>query len=356
MPGPKVDRLECVDVVPLNHADLRAAARGVLPADVFDHVDGGADGELTRIANVDAWSRWWLRPRVLQAVETASLHVEVAGSVAATPILVAPMAQHGLVTAEAERATAAGAAQAGCGFVASTLSTLPLEEVAAASGHPAWLQLYVFENRDEAAGLVQRARAAAYQALVLTVDAPGLGHKRRDEANGFSIRARATYGNVGDAHSVDLKQARNLTMQDVRHLVDEADDLPVLVKGVLRADDARRCVDAGAAGVIVSNHGGRQVDGAMPTALALAEVAEAVGDRATVLVDGGIRDPSDVVRALALGADAVLVGRPVLWAAALGGQAAVASWLTRLVEGTERALRLCGVSSAADVPRDLVCS
>lgn len=340
--------------LPDNPAELRDAARAVLPAEVFDHLDGGSDDEQTRIANAPAWRRHWLHPRVLRGVAEADLAVEVAGLHLPTPVLVAPMASQVLVTEDGEVATAGGAGDARCGFVTSTLSSIPLEQIAAATSGPRWFQLYVFTDQDWTDGLVERARAASYEALVLTVDAPGLGHKRRDAANGFQIRDRATYGNLPAGMDQPGTQSRTLTLQDLGHLVEQADELPVFVKGVLRADDARRCLDAGAAGVIVSNHGGRQVDGAVPTAIALAQVAEAVGDRAAVLVDGGIRSPSDVVRALALGADAVLIGRPVLWAAAVAGRVGVAHHLGDLCAGIERTLRLAGIASAADVPADLV--
>lgn len=338
--------------LPADPDALRLAARDVLDRDVFDHLDGGADAEVTRRANATAWDDWWLRPRMLRSVTTADVSTEVLGTRLPSPVFVAPMAAHGLVTPDAEVATAGGAADAGCGFVASTLSTLPIETIREATDGPLWFQLYVFHDRDGTPDLVDRALATGIGALVLTVDAPGLGHKRRDAANGFEIRARATYGNLA-AGTPPPTQARDLTLDDVTALAEQAEDVPVLVKGVLRADDARRCLDAGAAGVIVSNHGGRQVDGAVPTAHALPEVAPAAADHA-VLVDGGIDGPDDVVRALALGADAVLVGRPVLWAAAVGGRDGVSRWLTDLVDGIERALRLCGVAGANDVPPDLV--
>jgi 4-hydroxymandelate oxidase len=341
---------------------LERAAAALLPPDVADYFAGGAGEEGALAANRAAWRAVELAPRVLAGVGTASTATSVLGTPVAAPVLVAPFAYHALAHPEGELATRRGAARAGTVAIVPTQASRSIEEVAAASDGPWWFQLYAFEDRAFTADLVDRAAAAGAGAIVLTVDAPGLGDRRRDVANGFLPTRRVPLANVtpealaragGDAERLVRRHERGLT-PDAIDLVAQRSGLPVVVKGVLRPVDARTCVDAGAAAIVVSNHGGRQLDRALATARALGPVAEAVGERAEVYVDGGVRDGEDVLIALALGARAVLVARPVVWALATGGEDGVAALLTDLAEDLERALRLAGCADARAVPADLI--
>jgi 4-hydroxymandelate oxidase len=348
---------------PLDLEALEGQARERLDRGAYDYIAGGADAELTLADNLAAWSRLRLRPRVLRDVAGVSTATTMLGAPVPTPILVAPMASHRLVHPDGEAASAAGAAAAGATYVLSTQATLSIEEVAAAA--PAglrWFQVYVVRDRDWTASLVARAAAAGYRALVLTVDVPVLGNRLRDLRNRFRLPTGMAPANaprqLDDPGAVDmLAQAGqfdpSLTPDAVAWL-GERSGLPVLVKGVLRGDDAVACLDAGAAGVVVSNHGGRQLDTALAAADALAEVAEAVADRGELYVDGGIRRGTDVVKALALGARGVLVGRPVLWALASGGAKGVRDLLEALRSDLELAMALCGAPEVAALTPDLI--
>jgi 4-hydroxymandelate oxidase len=343
--------------------ELEARARDQLSAVAYDYYAGGAGTETTLRDNRQAWDRYRLHPYVLRDVSRIALGTRLLGADLSTPIVVAPTAYQRLAHADGEAATARGAADAGALMVVSTLATRSLEDVAlAAPGAPKWFQLYVFDDRGYAGELVDRAVAAGYRALVLTVDAPVLGYRPRDERNAFRLPEGLAMANLPLAMpesegsglaalfgSID----RTLTVDDLAWLA-ERSGLPVVVKGVHRGDDAARCVDAGIDAVIVSNHGGRQLDGAVATATALPEVVEAVDGRAPVLVDGGLRHGSDVLKALALGASAVLVGRPILWGLATGGADGVRDVLRWLSTDLERAMVLAGVTDVAAVPRDLV--
>jgi 4-hydroxymandelate oxidase len=345
-------------------AALEAAAQRQLPTASYDYIAGGADDELTLQDNVAAWNRYRLRPRVLRDVSTVDLSTTVLGAPVASPIHVAPTAYHRLAHPDGEKATAAGAAAAGSIFTLSTVSTVSMEDVATAvPDGTRWFQLYVHTDRDLTTWLVQRAEAAGYRALVLTVDTPALGQRRRDGVHGFRLPAGLTPANLtgypGAHAGTDLVRYAasafdpSLTTDAISWLAERA-ALPVVVKGVLRGDDAAACVAAGAAGVLVSNHGGRQLDGVVATADAVSEVAAAVGTAAEVYVDGGIRRGTDVLRALALGARAVFVGRPVIWGLAANGADGARDVLEGLQAETRRAFQLAGVRSCAEVARDLL--
>ena len=325
--------------------ELEARAREALPPAIYDFYAGGAGDELTVAENYAAWERLRVVPGALRE-PAVDLTVELLGLGLPHPIGIAPLAYQGLLHVEAEAATARGAAAAGALHVVSTRASLSLEEVAATAPEaPRWFQVYVLRDRELTAELVQRAAATSYRALVLTGDTPVLGRKERDARSGFVLPEEHARGNLrGRRHSWEAAQDPATTIEDIGWLR-ELSGLPVLVKGVLRADDARRCLDAGAAGVIVSNHGGRQLDGVVTTAEALPEVAAEVGAEAPVLVDGGVDSGSDVLRALALGARAVLVGRPVAWALAAGGADGIERLLRRLEEELTDALVLAGCTS-----------
>jgi 4-hydroxymandelate oxidase len=330
---------------PLDLDALEAAARARLEAGVYDYIAGGADAERTVADNLAAWSRLRLRPRVLRDVTEVATATTLLGSQVATPLLVAPMAYHRMAHPDGEAASAAGAAAAGALYVCSTQATMSVEEVAAAAPEAArWFQVYVVRDRGWTAELVARAAAAGYRALVLTVDVPLLGNRLRDLRNQFRLPTGLEPANappVGAARQRELAadvlaQAGQfdpgLTPETIGWLA-ERSGLPVVVKGVLRGDDAVACVEAGAAGVVVSNHGGRQAE---------------------VYVDGGVRRGTDVLKALALGARGVLVGRPVLWGLAAGGAAGVERVLSGLAGELRLAMALCGAVEPGQLVPDLV--
>ena len=351
---------------PLDLEALEAAARERLDQGVYDYIAGGAEDERTVAGNLAAWSRLALRPHVLRDVTEVSTATTLLGSQVPVPLLVAPMAYHRMCHPDGEAASAAGAAAAGALYICSTQATMTVEEVAlAAPGAARWFQVYVVRDRGWTAELVARAAAAGYSALVLTVDVPLLGNRLRDLRNDFRLPTGLSPANAPPTSAarqrglaVDvLAQAGQfdpgLTPEVIGWLA-ERSGLPVVVKGVLRGDDAAACLEAGAAGVVVSNHGGRQLDTVVATADALAEVAAAVGDRAEVYVDGGVRRGTDVLKALALGAGAVLVGRPVLWGLTVGGAAGVERVLSGLVGELRLAMALCGATRVGELSPDLV--
>ncbi|MEP6852428.1 MAG: alpha-hydroxy acid oxidase [bacterium] len=340
--------------------DLEALARPRMAADAFDYIAGGADAETTLADNVAAWARLRLRPRMLRDVSRLDLSSTVLGSPLRAPVLVAPVAYQRLASDEGEAAVAAAAGELGLGYVLSTMASMSVEDVAGAAPDTLrWFQLYVHTDRELTLALLRRAEAAGYRALVLTVDTPVLGRRARHGERGFVLPAHLAAANLTGAAYADLAAYADsafdasLTPEAISWLA-ERTSAPVVVKGILRGDDAAACVDAGAAAIIVSNHGGRQLDGAIATADALPEVVAAVGGRAEVYVDGGIRRGTDVLRALALGARAVLVGRPPVWGLALGGRDGARAVLATLVEQTTRAFALAGVRDCADVGADLI--
>jgi 4-hydroxymandelate oxidase len=342
----------------LDLQELEERARGRLPRNVYDFYAGGAGDELTLTDNVAAWARVRLRPRILRDVGDVRTEVSALGVPVGLPLLGAPMAFQRVLHPDGERAMARGIGAAGSLMIVSTRSSIPLEEVAEElAGTPWWFQVYCLRDRGLTEELVGRATAAGCRALVLTGDTPFVGTRRRDPLGHFSLPDDMYMPSlvVGDSDEDGIRtfQDPTVTLEAVAWL-HGLSGLPVLVKGVLRGDDAAACVEAGAAGVVVSNHGGRQLDGVIATATALPEVVEAVDGRAEVYVDGGIRRGSDALRALALGARAVLVGRPLAWGLAAGGADGVHEVLAHLAEELRLALALAGVPAAADVPRDLI--
>jgi 4-hydroxymandelate oxidase len=330
---------------------LEEQARGLLPLSVYDYYAGGAGRERTLRANERAWRETWLAPRVLRDVSSVTTQADLLGARLATPLAVAPTGYQRLAHPEGEVATATGAARAGALFVLSTRSTRRLEDVAqavAAEGGTWWFQAYVMRDRALTAALVRRAAAAGATAIVLTADTPVVGRKRRHSAE-LDVPDEdylVNYGPLADLGVTD--QTADVTLADIGWLAELSGGLPVVVKGVLRPDDALACAAAGAAAILVSNHGGRQLDGAVPSAAALPAVAQALGD-VPAYVDGGIRCGEDVLAALALGARAVLVGRPALWALACGGADGVADLLTGLTDGLAHAMQLAGARTLAEV-------
>ncbi|MDQ1680353.1 MAG: 4-hydroxymandelate oxidase [Frankiaceae bacterium] len=333
-------------------------ARRALPPAVWDYYSAGSGTEVTVGEAEAAWRAYRLRPRVLRDVSSVDLSCRLLGTELATPLLVAPMAFHGLAHAEGECATVAGASAAGVLPVVSTRASRRLEDIGAAAG-PWWFQAYAMRDRALTEALVRRAAGAGATAVVLTVDTPYIGRKSKVGGVRIAVPDDDYLVNLAQ-HLVPGAVGRESAEQDPSIGVDiigrlaEVSGLPVLVKGVLRGDEALRCLDAGAAGIIVSNHGGRQLDRAVPSALALPEVVAAVDGLAPVLVDGGIRSGLDALVALALGADAVLVGRPILWALAADGAAGVETALRELSDDLRHVLALAGAADLAAVDAGLV--
>lgn len=342
---------------------LEDQARSILPRAVYDYLAGGAEDERTLADNVAAWSRLRLRPRILCDVTEVSVATTVLGTPVRLPVLVAPVAFHRLAHPEGEVATARGTAAAGSIMVVSTRASMPLEDIAAAAPDlPPWFQVYVLRDREWTADLVARAAAAGYRALVLTGDTPLVGRRWRDADNGFVLPPGVGMANLPAGADLALAdpddypgahQSPAVTFDDIGWLA-SISRLPVVVKGVLRADDALRCIDAGASAIVVSNHGGRQLDGAVAGADALPEVVSAVAGRVEVYVDGGIRRGTDVLKALALGARAVFVGRPLLWGLATTGAAGAQGVLELLGSELGQAMALAGTRGVDDLAPDLV--
>jgi 4-hydroxymandelate oxidase len=336
-----------------------AAARRLHPA-VHDYFAGGAGREQTLRDNADRWRAWRFRPSVLRDVSTVSTAANLLGAAVAAPVVVAPLGYQRLAHPDGEQATAQACATTGLTMSLSTYATTSIEDVAAvAGGGPLWFQTYVLRDRDVTAAMLERASAAGYRAVILTLDAPVVGRRLRDRAHGYWLPlADVRLSNFPAAHaqptatySTELETA--LT-PELLQWVKRTSGLPLLVKGVLRGDDAVRCVEAGADGVVVSNHGGRQLDGAVSSADALEDVVAGLAGSCPVLVDGGVRSGADVLTARALGADGVLVGRAALWALACGGRAGVEAFLTAVVDELRHTMALCGLSDLTEVPRDLV--
>jgi len=341
-------------------ADFERAAAAKLDAGVAGYFFGGAGDELTLKENVEAWKGWRLRPRALAGLGEWSTRAEVLGAEVSMPVLVAPVAYQGLVDPEGERAMARAAAAAETVMCLSTLATNRPRPVAeAAPGGRRWFQLYCFRDEGVTRAMIAEAVDCGYEAIVVTVDAPRGGNRERDRRTGFAIPEEIGVPSVeaalGSGRAITIEETFDL-MEPALSWPDFADlaadcSVPVLVKGVLTAEDAALAVEHGAAGVVVSNHGGRQLDRCLATADALPEVVDAVEGRAAVLVDGGIRRGVDIAIALALGADAVLVGRPALWGLAAGGEAGARSVLELLREELELTLALCGCASPAELSR-----
>lgn len=344
----------------INVADFERFGAEKLEQGPRDYFAGGAGDEITLRENVAAWGHWRLRPRVLRDVREVTTAAELLGKPVEMPVLVAPVAYQRMAHPEAESGMAAGAAEAGTVMCLSTLSTTrPAEVAASAPQGRHWFQLYAFRDASVTRALMDEAIDAGFEAILVTVDAPPGGNRERDRRNRFTLpkelgtpSLNAATGGERDLSIEETFALMNhaLTWADVADLASEC-SIPVFVKGLLTAEDAELALDHGAAGVVVSNHGGRQLDRSLATADALPEIAEAIDGRAAVLVDGGIRRGIDVATALALGADAILVGRPALWGLASGGREGVTRVLGLLQEELELALGLCGCTAPAELNR-----
>jgi lactate 2-monooxygenase len=360
---------------PVTAADWEAKAEEVLEPGPFGYIAGGAGSEATMRANLEAFERRRLRPRMLGGHLERDLSVDVLGLRSPVPFLLAPIGVLSIAHADAELGVARAAAATGVPMMLSSAASTSLEDVAAALGDtPRWYQLYWFNDRELVASIVDRAGAAGYGAIVVTLDTLMLGWRPRDlrlgylpflhgeglaqffsdpvfrsqldappeeDVLGASVRALAIFSNLG------------LTWDDLDWLRGRT-ELPILVKGVLTAEDARIALERGVDGIVVSNHGGRQVDGAVAALDALVEVRDALGDEATLLMDGGVRTGADVLKALALGADAVLLGRPYAYGLAVGGRAGVEAVIRQLAAEVDVTLTLMGGRSVRELDRSAV--
>ena len=338
----------------LNLHDYERAAQRLIERPDWAYIEGGAADGWSLVENRRAFERWLLRPRVLRGVGEIDTRTTVGGVPVEQPVLLAPTAQHQLAHPEGEVATAKGARAAGVVQILSTMANRSVEEVAA-TGVALWFQLYVFPDRQATERLVLRAEAAGARALVLTVDVPVLSLRENLERIGFA--PTLPLPNL-DADLLGLMDGirgfdSTLTWKDVDWLV-ELTSLPVWIKGILRGDDARTAVEHGAAGVIVSNHGARQLDGTIAPVDALPEVVQAVGHDVEVLVDGGIRRGTDVIKCLALGARAVLLGRSQVHGLAVDGAAGVEGVLSLMRAELENGMAQCGARNVNELSRDLV--
>ncbi|MFF5436209.1 alpha-hydroxy acid oxidase [Streptomyces achromogenes] len=351
---------------PQSVAEFADAARAVMPPAAWDFVSGGSGAELSVAANRRAFDNLYVAPRMLRDVSHVSTASRLAGTEASLPVAIAPMAYHGLAHPQSEAATARAAKTAGVPFTVAMLSGTPVERIAE-SGADLWFQLYWLRDRGATTELVSRAEAAGCRALMLTVDVPRLGRRLKDHRNGFALpsdvyaahfrgeaatgaQRTSAAGSAVATHTTEMFDP-SLAWSDIEWLR-ERTRLPLVVKGILTREDALRAARSGVDALVVSNHGGRQLDGAVPALTVLPEIRDAVGDSVDVLVDGGVRSGTDVLKALARGADGVLLGRPVLYGLAVGGEPGVEAVLSLLREELETDLALSGcrtVGEAADL-------
>ncbi len=371
-----------------NVDDLRAIAKRRLPAGVFDYFDGGAEDERALRSSVSAYGRLRFRPRVLRDVSDIDTSVELFGQPMAMPLFLAPTGFTRIAHSQGELAVARAAGRAGVPYSLSTMGTRSIEEVAAVASSPLWFQVYTWRDRGLVADLVARAREAGYVGLELTVDTAVLGRRERDVRRGYTLPPKIglgtnvdgaihpawtldflrndpiTFANVagaddGSGSAVSLAEYINsqfdpaLSWDDVDWLRSIWDG-PLVLKGIQTVEDAKQAVAAGVAGIKLSNHGGRQLDDA-PNSIDMVEpVVQEVGGQTVVICEGGVRRGSDIVKALALGADAVAIGRPYLYALGAGGEAGVDHLLTLLADGLRRTMALTGRRSIAEIDRSLV--
>jgi isopentenyl diphosphate isomerase/L-lactate dehydrogenase-like FMN-dependent dehydrogenase len=374
----------------INIEDLRRAAKRRLPRIVFDYIDGGAEAELTLRANCQAFEAVTFRPRCAIAMPGCDLRTTVLGNSLSMPLILAPVGSCRLMYPRGEEAAARAAGKAGIIYTLSTLSGCRLEDVAAASNAPVWYQLYLVGGRDCALAVIERARAAGFSALVVTIDTAVAGLRERDIRNGAKellsgklgamlpfvnqlltkprwLAAFLADGGLMKFANVIIPEKGPMLYADVTTALEQAvitwQDLswirdawrgPIIIKGVHTGEDARRAVDAGADALVVSNHGGRQLDGVAPTLQMLPEVLSAVGDRVEVLLDGGVRRGSDIVKALCLGARAVLAGRAYAYGLGAAGEAGVTRTIEILRADLVRTLKLLGCASITDLNQSFV--
>ncbi|MEY3479569.1 MAG: hypothetical protein RIQ71_344 [Verrucomicrobiota bacterium] len=353
---------------PVNLAEFEQAARERLAREAYEYYAGGANDEVTLRRNRTAYEEIALHYPVLRDVSARDTSTTVLGEKISFPVMVAPTAFHRMACADGECAAARAAGRAGTVMVVSTLSTTTIEDVAAAAAGPLWFQLYIYKDRGATADLIRRAEAAGCRALVLTVDAQVWGRREADVRNNFKLPDGLTVANLAE-HAKEMFPAGipgsglaayiaqmldpSLSWKDLAWLRAQT-KLPILLKGIVREDDARLALEHGAAGVIVSNHGGRQLDTSPATVEVLPRIVDAVSGKIPVLVDGGIRRGTDVVKALALGAQAAMIGRPVLWGLATDGEEGALRVLEMIKAEFDLAMALCGARNITGLDRSLL--
>ncbi len=339
----------------INVFDYETLAQTHLDPVIWDYLQGGSGDEVTLCANRSSFEHIRLRPRVLADVSSIDMRTTVLGTPVTMPLLVGPTASHSLIHPDGELATIQGAEQAEALMVVSGFASHTVEELAAVTHGPLWLQLYTHSSLRATGRLVQRAEAAGYRAIVLTVDSAEVGNRERDRRNNFKRSDKAQHANFSGEDA--------LTDPHLQHFVDtwETVDwlrsittLPIMLKGILTAEDAVLAIARGVEGIVVSNHGGRQLDGVLASIEALPEIAEAVAGRCEIYLDGGVRRGTDILKALALGARAVLIGRPILWGLAVNGATGVQHVLELLRAELELSMKLVGRPTLASIDHSLV--
>jgi isopentenyl diphosphate isomerase/L-lactate dehydrogenase-like FMN-dependent dehydrogenase len=361
--------------VPVSPEELERRAREALSREAFGYLSGGAGAEDTMRANLDGFRRWRIEPRVLRDVSSRNWHTTLLSTPLPAPVLLAPLGVQGILHPDAELATARAAAALGVPIILSSVSSVPLEDVAVVMGDaPRWFQLYWSSDPEVAASFLVRADRAGYRAIVVTVDCPILAWRERDLANAYSpfLHGHGIANYVSDPvfrtrlarppeqdpaaavrHFSETFGNAALTWKDLPFLRRHT-SLPIVLKGILNPDDAARAVDAGVDAIVVSNHGGRQVDGVVATMDALPRVLDRVSGRMPVLLDGGVRRGADAVKALALGASAVLLGRLYAWGLALAGETGVREVLLNFLADLDLTLGLTGCACPADIRPELL--
>ena len=342
-------------MTPINLSDYEQLAQVKMEQGAWDYYQGGSDDEVTLRECRAAFQRIKLRPRMLVDISHINMQTTVLGTPVSMPVMVAPTAYHGMAHPEGECATASGTGQSDTIMIASSFSNRTLEEIAAVATKPLWFQLYSYRNLQATAKVVQRAAAVGYKALVLTADLPRLGKRERDIRNRFELPAHLSIANYRDVEEDNdyIPVPLYLTWDAIDWLRGLC-NLPIVVKGILTAEDALIALERGADAIAVSNHGGRQLDGEITSIEALPEIVEAVAGRCEIYVDGGIRRGTDILKALALGARAVFIGRPALWGLAVNGSDGVHHLLEILRAELELAMALSGVTSLDKITRSLV--
>ncbi len=351
----------------VNISDFENLAKEKLTQMAYDYYSSGANDEITLRENIDAYKRIFLKYRVLVDVSRIDMSTEVLGQKISMPLIIAPTAFHKMAHADGEAAVAKAAGSAGTIMILSTLSNTDVEEVVNATSGPVWFQLYVYKDREVTKELVRRAEVAGCRAIVLTVDAPFLGTRERDVRNNFTLPDGLSVKNLLPVNKGDLPESNesNLSGYVQEHLdpslswkdiawLRSITELPVLIKGISCKEDALIAVEHGAAGIVVSNHGGRQLDTCRATIDVLPEVADAVQGKTEILIDGGIRRGTDILKAVALGAKAVLIGRPVIWGLTADGENGVKSVLGIFRKEFHLAMALCGCDSVDKINREYI--
>ncbi len=343
----------------LSNDDLLEASKKILKPEIFDFISGGSGSEWSVKNNLDIFHQIQIVPRVLQKSGTIDTSVSLPGKNLSFPVIIAPCAFHKLVCEDGELATAKAAAKCNTILTLSTMSSCSMEDVASVSNNDKWFQLYLFKDQRITEDLVRRAEIAGYEALVVTVDLPAMGMRLRDIRNQFSLPKHIEAVNLKKFHLSDISEKSEGSK--VKEHTDQQFDanigwdtidwlrsitsLPIFLKGILNVEDAIESLNHDIQGIIISNHGGRQIDGVVSPIEVLPEIAKMVNNKVPLIVDGGIRCGEDIFKAIALGANAVMIGRPVLWALSVGGESELESLLTRLQKELILAMRLAGCNS-----------